>query len=225
MIINSVISNIQQGDHNGEQSAIYTTTFAGYGLSDNKSSIYPNSYSMGKLQYNGVDLSVNLSTASSWRICVKFLIMQDISGNRGPRIVFNNTQNIYYSPAIELGLSRDYVGVGFNTNGSTSAWAKWLSVSVKYDLNKWYYVVLSWKSGKAGLYLYDNDGILLGSNIIETTNWYNFNFVPELGGSVTGNWWYFAQGKIALNETFIQLDNSFVWGNENNKTAMMGMIT
>lgn len=196
-------------------------------LPDGKSSCYISGTSTGnflKLQYNGADLSVNLSTATSWRICVKFMFTsQQTSTGGGAPIFFGNTQNIYYSPAIEGGAG--YVGVGFNTTGSTSSWAKWLQVTANIEQYKWYYVVLSWKSGTGKLSLYNADGELIGSSSDSVGAWYNRAFTPVLGGTQSSNWWNFSYGKLGIAETFIQLDDNYVWGTSNAKTKNMGIIT
>ena len=230
MIINSQITKKTSG---GEELPKISYGFRGssasnaYLASENGDELAElnSTYWFGKMRKNGANLSINLSTASKWRICLKVKV-HALSTGGGSLVFFSNDSNIYKSPSPELSKDGQWWGVGFNTGSGTSSWSNWISVSASnMPLDTWYYLVVSWHNGKGGLFLYDNNGNLIDSGFVSVGAWGNHTFTPVLGGAQTSYWWHIHQGDISLSETFIQIDDNYVWGQANSKTQNMGLIT
>lgn len=181
-------------------------------------------YSYGKLMTDpSTPLSINFSSATTWRVIVKFMFTgTKTSGTRN----FVNGGTTSYGNGIEIEYdSNGILAGGYSSTSSPSSTNVWAFKQIAVELNTWYYVCLRYDNGNLSTALYDADGELVDYVTITASNIYNRTFTPQIGG--LSNWEYatMQNGTLDMNEMLYEADSVAVWGKTNSKTQNMGFET
>lgn len=95
------------------------------------------------------------------------------------------------------------------------------------ETEKAYYCCTSWnaENGLLGMFIYDENGDLIGENSVEFDNSNSATCDFIIGGSPWQNAHLARDIYIDLTETVIEAGGTVLWGQHNDKTRYMGIIT
>ena len=226
MIINSVVTNIQTGS---DESIFDCKASNAYGVKTPNGFYYrpiTNSYYYGKLlSAPNTDLAVNFSTATKWRVIVKFMFTETKAGSgMWTRNLVSNMSN-YYPCGVEIEYDKNgYLASGYSSTSGTSSTDVWVYKQMTVTENVWFYAVSAYNNGNLTTALYNADGTLNDYATSAVANIYNWTFTPRIGGAYNNSYFTNENCIYDMNEMLYEKDGVALWGVTNSKTATMGVI-
>lgn len=179
------------------------------------------SYRFGRLKSNSSTyLSINpYNITKGLRICVKYKLDSYSSNLQYPCLISDGSAGYSYLPLLFAEVEGNhYPAFEWKLNNTTQG--IWLSYET--SLNTWYYLVFAWDKKFEFLSLYDENGNLLQAKAKgQTGTPTNTSQNVYVAGRDSNSSFQFNQGIIDLSETFIEVDDTIVWGATNSKTANM----